>query len=77
MHTNNLPSFKPMDAVSNEVKGTGKILITINEEAKAFVSWADGSRSWVRFIDLSVAGHGSGVAAVENWLKIDESPFTL
>lgn len=48
-----LPNFKPGATVSNGIKGTGKILITINEEAKAFVAWADGSRSWVRVVDVA------------------------
>lgn len=47
-----LPNFKPSDMVSNQVKGTGKVLITINEERKAFVAWSNGSRSWVAMGEL-------------------------
>lgn len=45
--------FRPMDMVWNEVKGFGKILITINEDAKAFVSWDSGARSWVGMADIA------------------------
>lgn len=51
--SNSIPlKFKPGMMVLNGIKGAGKILITINEDRKAFIAWADGSRSWVDLVDI-------------------------